>query len=47
MGLRVGFINIKDIYNNDGGKGGDRVCEAHEVKQRVALFRAPFSYFIN
>jgi len=27
VGLRVGFINI-----NDGGQGGARVCEAHEVK---------------
>jgi hypothetical protein len=32
MGLRVGFININDMYNNDGGKGGARGCEAHEVK---------------
>ena len=32
MGLRVGFININDMYNNDGGQGGARVCEAHEVK---------------
>jgi len=31
-GLRVSFININDIYNNDGGQGGPRVCEAHEVK---------------
>jgi hypothetical protein len=30
--LRGGFINIKDMYNNDGGQGGARVCEAHEVK---------------
>ena len=22
MGLRVGFININDMYNNDVGKGG-------------------------
>jgi len=29
---RVGFINIRDIYNNDVGRGGVRVCEAHEVK---------------
>ena len=27
-----GFININDMYNNDGGKGGPRVCEAHQVK---------------
>jgi hypothetical protein len=30
--LRVGFMNINDMYNNDGGQGGPRVCEAHEVK---------------
>ena len=30
--LRVGFININDMYNNDGGKGGVRVYEAYEVK---------------
>ncbi len=41
-----GFINIKDMYNNDGGQGGARVCEADEVKSRVALVRVPF-YFIN
>jgi hypothetical protein len=43
---RGGFINIKDMYNNDVGKGGVRVCEAHDVKERVALVRVPF-YFIN
>ena len=32
MGLRVGSININDMYNNDGDQGGPRVCEAHEVK---------------
>ena len=31
-GWRDGFINIKDMYNNDVGKGGVRVYEAHEVK---------------
>ena len=31
MGLRVGFININDMYNNDVGKGGVRVYEAYEV----------------
>ena len=31
MGLRVGFININDMYNNDGEKGGARGCEAHEA----------------
>jgi hypothetical protein len=30
-GLRVGFININEMYNNDSGQGGARVCEAHEV----------------
>ena len=32
VGLRVGFININDMYNNDGGQGGPRLCEAPEVK---------------
>ena len=45
-GRRGGFMNIKDMYNNDGGQGGARDCEAHEAKQRVALVRVPF-YFIN
>jgi len=31
-GRRDGFINITDMYKNDGGQGGARVCEAHEVK---------------
>jgi hypothetical protein len=31
VALRVGFININDMYNNDGGQGGSRVCEVHEV----------------
>jgi hypothetical protein len=30
--LRVGFINIKDMYNNDVGKGGAQGCESYEVK---------------
>ena len=30
--LSEGFINIKDMSNYDGGKGGARGCEAHEVK---------------
>ena len=25
MGLKVGFININDMYNNDVGKGGS-IC---------------------
>ena len=45
-GLRVGFININGMYNNDVCKGGVRVYETYEVKKRVALVRAPF-YFIN
>ena len=32
MGLRVGFININDMYNNDVGKGGVWVYGAYEVK---------------
>jgi hypothetical protein len=32
VGLRVGFIKINDMYNNDGGKGEVRVYEAYEVK---------------
>jgi hypothetical protein len=28
MGGWVGFMNIKDMYNNDVGKGGVRVYEA-------------------
>ena len=32
MGLRVGFININDMYKNDFGKGVVRVYEAYEVK---------------
>jgi hypothetical protein len=46
VGLRVCFININDMYNNDVGKGGAQGCEAYEVKERVALVRVPF-YFIN
>ena len=32
MGLRVGFKNINDMYNNDVGKGVVYVYEAYEVK---------------
>ncbi len=32
MGLRVGFININDMYNNDVCKGGVYAYEAYEVK---------------
>ena len=32
VGLRVGFININDMYNNDIGNGGAQGCEAYEVK---------------
>jgi hypothetical protein len=31
-GVRVGFININDIYNNDVGKGGVYDYDAYEVK---------------
>ncbi len=31
-GVRVVFVNINDMYNNDVGKGGVRVDEAYEVK---------------
>ena len=32
MGLRGGFININDMYNNDVGKGVVYAYEACEVK---------------
>jgi hypothetical protein len=32
MGLRVGFININDMYNNYVGKGVVNAYEAYEVK---------------
>ena len=32
MGARGWFHYIKDMYNNDVGKGGLRVCEGREVK---------------
>ena len=32
MGLRVGFININDMYNKDVGKGVVYAYEAYEVK---------------
>ena len=32
MGLRVGFININDMYNNDVGKGVVYAYEAYEAK---------------
>ena len=33
MGLRVGFINMNDMYNNDVGKGVDLYAyEAYEAK---------------
>jgi hypothetical protein len=32
VGLRVGFININDMYNNDVCKGGAQGCEAYEAK---------------
>ena len=45
-GVRVGFININDMYNNDVGKGGAYDYEAYEAKQRVAAFRAPVCFMI-
>jgi hypothetical protein len=30
--VRVSFININDMYDNDVGKGGVWVCEAHQVQ---------------
>jgi hypothetical protein len=32
VGLRVGFININDMYNNDVGQGVVYVYEAYEAK---------------
>ncbi len=32
MGLRVGFININDMYNNDVGQGVVYAYEAYEAK---------------
>ena len=32
MGLRVGFINMNDMYNNDVGKGVVYAYGAYEVK---------------
>jgi hypothetical protein len=31
-GVRVGFIDMNDMYNNDVGKGGVYAYEAYEVK---------------
>jgi len=31
-GVRVGFININDMYNNDVGKGAVYAYEAYEAK---------------
>jgi hypothetical protein len=33
VGEGGGLINIRDMDNNDVGKGGVRVCEAHEKKK--------------
>ena len=43
-GVRVGFIYIKDMYNNDVGKGGAYDHEVYEAKKRVAAFRAPVCF---
>ena len=32
MGLRVGFININDMHNNDVGKGVVYAYDAYEAK---------------
>jgi len=32
MGLRVGFININDMYNNDVGQGVVYTYEVYEAK---------------
>ncbi len=32
VGLRVGFININDMYNNDVGQGLVHAYEAYEAK---------------
>jgi len=32
VGLRVGFININDMYNNDVGQGLVYAYEAYEAK---------------
>jgi hypothetical protein len=32
VGLRVGFIDINDMSNNDVGKGGAYAYEAYEAK---------------
>ncbi len=32
MGLRVGFININDMYKMAVGKGGVQAYEGHEVE---------------
>jgi hypothetical protein len=47
-GRRGGFINIKDMYNNDVGKGGVYAYEAHEVnkgwRSLECLFTSEISY---
>ena len=32
ISLRVGFININDMYNNDVGQGVVYACKAYEAK---------------
>jgi hypothetical protein len=34
-GVRVGFININDMYNNDVGKGGAYAYEAYQVREHI------------
>jgi len=38
-GVRVGFININDMYNNDVGKGVVYAYEAYEVKNKRQKLR--------
>jgi hypothetical protein len=46
-GRRDGYIDVKDLYNDDVGKGGVRVYEAYEVNIGwPRLVRVPL-YFIN
>ena len=44
VGLRVGFININDMYNNDVGQGVVYAYEAYEAKKRVVAFRSPVCF---
>ena len=39
MGLRVGFININDMYNNDVCQGVVYAYEAYEAKKKGEKLR--------